>query len=238
KKHHPAYAPSPYLTFSVHLDGPRHIHDASVAQPGAFDLAVEAVRLARHRGFRVTINCTLYQGVTPPEIAEFFDFMMSLGVEAITVTPGFNYDRASSQESFLKRAAGKRVFREIFKLGRGRGWTFNHTNLYLDFLAGNRIYQCTPWGTPTRNIFGWQRPCYLLLDEGSAPSFKALMEETEWGNYGLGRNPKCANCMLHSGFEATAVGDMLAHPLGALRLAFHGIRTGGPMAPDPITCGE
>lgn len=197
-------------------------------------MAVEAIGLAHAQGFRVTINCTLYDGVTAEEVAQFFEFIMGLGVEGITVSPGFHYERAPHQGGFMKRTNSKRLFREIFKLSKGRKWKFNHTSLYLDFLAGNRIYQCTPWGNPTRNIFGWQRPCYLLVDEGYAPTFKALMEETDWVSYGLGRNCKCANCMLHSGFEATAVSDMLTHPLKALRVGLYGPRTNGPMAQDLV----
>lgn len=234
RKHMHAYTPSPYLTFSIHLDGSRKRHDASVSRPGAFDIAVDAIGLARAEGFRVTINCTLFEGVTAEEVAEFFEFIMGLGVEGITVSPGFHYERAPHQEAFLKRTASTRLFREIFHLAKGRRWKFNHTSLYLDFLAGNRTYKCTPWGNPTRNIFGWQRPCYLLTDEGYAPSFKALMEETDWERYGFGRNSKCANCMLHSGFEATAVDDTVTHPLRALRVALRGPRTNGPMAQDLV----
>jgi hopanoid biosynthesis associated radical SAM protein HpnH len=231
-KHMHAYSPSSYLTFSIHLDGNRERHDASVSHPGAFDAAVESIRLARTKGFRVTINCTLFEGVSAQEMAEFFDFIMGLGIEGITVAPGFSYERAPQQEAFLKRNASKRLFREIFNLGRKHRWKFNHTSLYLDFLAGNQTYQCTPWGNPTRNIFGWQKPCYLLEDEGYTPSYRSLIVETEWENYGLGRNPKCAQCMLHSGFEATAVNDTVAHPLRALRVALFGPQTNGPMVRD------
>jgi hopanoid biosynthesis associated radical SAM protein HpnH len=224
------YNPSKYLTFSIHLDGNRKRHDASVSRPGVFDVAVEAIRLARSQGFRVTINCTLYDGVTPGEVAAFFDFVTGLDIEGITVAPGFNYERAPDQDVFLKQNATEHVFREIFRIGKRRKWKFNHTGLYLDFLAGNRTYQCTPWGNPTRNVLGWQQPCYLLMDEGHAPSFKALMEETGWGKYGRGRHPKCVHCMMHSGFEPTAVNDMLDHPLKAMRVALCGPRPDGPMS--------
>ncbi|UCE83168.1 MAG: adenosyl-hopene transferase HpnH, partial [Deltaproteobacteria bacterium] len=196
KKHLNDYTVSPYLTFSVHLDGNRERHDAIVRRQGVFDVAVDAIRAARNKGFRVTINSTLYEGITAREAADFFDFAMNLGVEGITVAPGFSYERASQQEVFLQRTASKQLYRDIFKAGRGRRWKFNHTVLYLDFLAGNRTYQCTPWGNPTRNIFGWQRPCYLLDDERYASSFKELMENTDWERYGTGRNVKCAHCML------------------------------------------
>ena len=235
KKHIQDYNPSPYLTFSVHLDGMSERHEAIVCRRGVFDLAVEAIGEAIKRGFRVTINSTLYHGVTAREAAEFFDFAMGLGIEGITIAPGFSYERASHQEVFLHRTASKKLFRDIFEIAKNRKWKFNHTNLYLDFLAGNQFYQCTPWGNPTRNIFGWQRPCYLLEDGSYAPSFIELVEETEWDKYGVGRNSKCGQCMLHSGFEPSAVNDMIKHPLKALWLCLRGPRTYGPMAEDFAT---
>jgi len=225
------YETSPYFTFSVHLDGNRERHDFSVCREGVFDVAVEGIQYALAQGFRVTINCTLYEGVTAEEMAAFFEFISGLGVEGITLTSGFSYETVPCSEVFLKRTVGKQLFREIFELGKGRGWKFNHTSLYLDFLAGNQTYQCTPWGNPTYNIFGWQRPCYLL-NEGYAGTFRELMEETDWDAYGLGRNPKCANCMLHSGFEATAVIETFDNPLKALMVSLRGPRTNGPMARD------
>jgi len=235
-RHIEEYRPSPYLTLSIHLDGNRHHHDESVCQEGVFDKAVEAIALARARGFRVTINCTLFNGVDPDEVADFFDSAMALGIGGITVSPGYSYQHAPRQDVFLARNTSKQLFREIFKRGRGRArrrrWSFNHSSLFLDFLAGNQTYQCTPWSNPTYNIFGWQRPCYLLTDEGSAASYRSLMEETEWERYGVGRNPRCDNCMAHCGFEGTAVDDALAHPLKALKVTLRGPRLEGQMAPD------
>ena len=159
KKKLPFYKPSPYLTFSVHLDGNREQHDKSVSKEGAFDIAVDAIKTAERKGFRVTINCTLYDGVEPEKMANFFDFIMKLRVEGITISPGFHYENAIRHDLFLQKKKSKLLFRKILKLSKGRRWRFNHTHLYLDFLAGNRVYECTPWGNPTRNIFGWQRPC-------------------------------------------------------------------------------
>jgi hopanoid biosynthesis associated radical SAM protein HpnH len=245
-KHIDEYRPSPYLTFSIHLDGNRERHDESVCQEGVFDKAVAAIRLARSKGFRVTVNCTLFNGENPAEVAAFFDEAMTLGIEGITVSPGYSYHHAPRQDVFLGRSASKRLFREIFKRGPKSGdgesrrrWSFNHSSLFLDFLAGNQAYQCTPWSTPTYNIFGWQRPCYLLTDEGYAPSFRSLMEDTAWDKYGVGRNPACDNCMAHCGFEGTAVDDAFMHPLKALKVALRGPQLTGPMAPDlPIVYGE
>jgi hypothetical protein len=168
---------------------------------------------------------------------------MQQGIEGITVSPGYSYHHAPRQDVFLARNASKRLFREIFKRADRRGsqprWSFNHSSLFLDFLAGNQAYQCTPWSNPTYNLFGWQRPCYLLSDEGNAASYRGLMEETQWERYGVGRNPRCDNCMAHCGFEGTAVNDALAHPLKALRTAWRGPRVSGPMAPDlPVVYAE
>ena len=236
-RHIDEYRPSPYLTFSLHLDGNRERHDESVCQEGVFDKVIAAIRLARTRGFRVTINCTLFSNADPDETAEFFDSAMQQGIEGITVSPGYSYQHAPRQDVFLARNASKQLFRELFERGRRRGtrrrWSFNHSALFLDFLAGNQPYQCTPWSNPTYNIFGWQRPCYLLTDEGSAPSYRSLMEETDWERYGVGRNPRCDNCMAHCGFEGTAVADALAHPLKALTAMLRGPRLRGPLAPDP-----
>jgi len=240
-KHIDEYLPSRYLTFSIHLDGNRQRHDESVCQEGVFDKAVAAIRLARSKGFRVTVNCTLFSGADPDEVADFFDTAMSLGIAGITGSPGYSYQHAPRQDVFLGRSASKRLFREIFKRRRGRAarWSFNHSGLFLDFLAGNQTYQCTPWSNPTYNIFGWQRPCYLLSDEGYAPSYRSLLEDTRWDQYGVGRNPKCNNCMAHCGFEGTAVDDAFAHPIKALKAALRGPRVTGPMAPElPILYGE
>lgn len=230
------YQPSPYLTFSIHLDGNRERHDASVCREGVYDKVISVIEQALKRGFRVTVNCTLFQKETAEEVAEFFDTATKLGVEGINVSPGFSYEHAPRQDVFLQRSVSKRLFRSIFDLGKKRKtpWRFNHSSLYLDFLAGNQNYKCTPWGNPTRNLFGWQRPCYLLVDEGYASSFRELMEETNWDNYGVGNNPKCANCMAHCGFEPTAINDTFSHPLKALLVSMRGPRVEGPMAPDPL----
>jgi hopanoid biosynthesis associated radical SAM protein HpnH len=226
------YSPSPYLTFSIHLDGNRNRHDASVCRDGVYDKCVEVIRKARSRGFRVTVNCTLFQGESADEIAEFMDDMMDLGIEGVTISPGYNYERAPRQDVFLQRRDSKQLFRDFFKIGKDKKWRFNQSSLYLDFLAGNQTYECTPWGSPTRNVFGWQKPCYLLVGEGYAPTFKAMMEEVEWEKYGTGRNPKCANCMVHCGYEPSAVDDTFHSPLKALKVFLKGPRTEGPMAPE------
>jgi hopanoid biosynthesis associated radical SAM protein HpnH len=225
------FKPSPFFVWSVHLDGDREMHDKSVCEEGVYDRAVAAIKLARDRGFRVNINCTLFDGSDPMRVAKFFDDVMAMGVHGMTVSPGYAYERAPDQAHFLNRRKTKQLFRDIFRLGRGHKWSFSQSSLFLDFLAGNQSYHCTPWGNPTRNYFGWQRPCYLL-GEGYAKSFKELMAETDWDAYGTGNYEKCADCMVHSGYEATAVVDAVKRPLKALGVALAGIRTDGAMAEE------
>jgi len=198
------FQPSKYLTFSVHLDGQKEHHDFSVCREGGYDLAIEGIKEAVKRGFRVTTNTTLFDGADPKSVRLFFDEMMALGVEGMMLSPGYSYDKAPDQKHFLGRARTRRLFRAILA-NRQEGWQFNQSPLFLEFLMGKRDFKCTPWGMPTYSIFGWQKPCYLLQD-GYADTFAELMAETEWANYGTeSGNPKCANCMVHSGYEATAV---------------------------------
>jgi hopanoid biosynthesis associated radical SAM protein HpnH len=225
------FRPNPYFVWSVHLDGDQEMHDRSVCQDGVYDRAVEAIAAAKARGFRVNINCTLFDGAKPERVATFFDKVMASGVDGITVSPGYAYERAPDQAHFLNRRKTKELFRDVFRRGRGHKWSFSQSSLFLDFLAGNQNYRCTPWGNPTRNYFGWQRPCYLL-GEGYAKTFKALMEETDWDAYGTGNYEKCADCMVHSGYEATAVVDAVKHPLKALGVAVKGVTTEGEWAEE------
>jgi hopanoid biosynthesis associated radical SAM protein HpnH len=226
------FKPSPYFVWSVHLDGDKQMHDKSVCEEGVYDRAVKAIAAAKKRGFRVNINCTLFNDAKPEQVAAFFDRARSIGIDGITVSPGYAYERAPDQQHFLNRNKTKQLFRDIFARGRGgKNWSFSQSSMFLDFLAGNQSYHCTPWGNPTRTVFGWQRPCYLL-GEGYTKTFKELMETTDWDSYGTGNYEKCADCMVHSGFEATAVADIMRHPLRAWAVSMKGVRTTGPMAPD------
>lgn len=224
------FEPSPYLFFSVHLDGLKQHHDRSVCQEGVFDRAVAAIKAAKAKGFAVNVNATIFEGMPAKDIADFLDFCTDLGV-GVSISSGYAYERAPDQKSFLSRRRTKELFRSVFAMGKRKRWNFMHSDLYLDFLAGNQEFHCTPWGMPTRNIFGWQKPCYLL-GEGYAKSFKELMETTDWDSYGTGRYEKCANCMAHCGYEPTAANAVLAHPLHALKVAVIGVRTEGEMAPE------
>jgi len=232
KKKLALFRPSPYFVWSVHLDGDEEMHDRSVCETGVYDRAVAAIRDAKAKGFRVNINCTLFNDADPERVARFFDSVKAMGVDGITVSPGYAYERAPDQAHFLNRAKTKQLFRDIFRRGRGgKAWAFSQSGLFLDFLAGNQEYKCTPWGNPTRTVFGWQRPCYLL-GEGYTQTFRELMDETDWDLYGTGNYEKCADCMVHSGFEATAVQDAVRHPLKAFAVNRRGVTIDGDMAPE------
>jgi hopanoid biosynthesis associated radical SAM protein HpnH len=212
------FKPSKYLTFSVHMDGQRQHHDFSVCREGGYDQALEGIKEALKRGFRVTTNTTLFDGADPNSVREFFDEMMELGVEGMMLSPGYSYDKAPDQKHFLGRARTRKLFTAILS-NRKKTWQFNQSPLFLEFLMGKRNYACTPWGMPTYNIFGWQKPCYLLQD-GYAETFAELMESTAWAEYGTeSGNPKCANCMVHSGYEASAVNDTFSSLRGLLATA-------------------
>src|ERR1700720_621853 len=237
------FRPSKYLTFSVHMDGQREHHDFSVCLEGGYELAVEGIKEALKRGFRVTTNTTLFDGADANSVRAFFDEMMELGVEGMMLSPGYSYDKAPDQKHFLGRARTRRLFRAILS-NRKPDWRFNMSPLFLEFLMGKRDYSCTPWGMPTFNVFGWQKPCYLLQD-GYADTFDELIQETAWEQYGTeSGNPHCANCMVHSGYEASAVNDTFGSLSGFVATAkatlFHRYRDEGALRllDEPIEHGQ
>ncbi len=208
EKHLPRFTPSPYLTFSVHLDGLRERHDELVCREGTFDTAVSAIKATKDAGFRVTTNTTVFEGENPAELRKFFDFATTLGIDGMMVSPGYSYEKAPDQQHFLKRERTKELFRKVFS---GKKWDMNHSPFFLEFLQGKHEYQCTPWGNPNYSVLGWQKPCYLMAD-GYAQSYQELMDTTAWDKYGTGRDPRCADCMVHCGYEATAVVDAMRTP--------------------------
>jgi hopanoid biosynthesis associated radical SAM protein HpnH len=224
------FEPSPYLFFSVHVDGIKKHHDKSVCMEGGFERAISGVKAALAKGFAVNVNATIFDGHPAEDIAAFLDLTEQLGV-GVSISPGYAYERAPDQQHFLARQKTKELFRKVFALGKGRDWKLMHSGMFLDFLAGNQEAHCTPWGMPTRNIFGWQKPCYLL-GEGYVKTFRELMEDTDWDSYGTGAYEKCANCMAHCGYEPTAADMTIKHPLKALKIALFGVKTEGPMAPE------
>jgi hopanoid biosynthesis associated radical SAM protein HpnH len=229
------YKPHKNFAWDVHLDGDQDMHDRSVSQQGVYTRAVAAIKAAKARGFRVCINTTLFDGAQADRVANFLDEVNDIGVDGVMISPGYAYERAPDQAHFLNRRKAKELFRDIFRAGKSRvgarRWKFNQSALFLNFLAGNERYTCTPWGKPTRNVFGWQRPCYLL-GEGYAKTFGELMATTDWDKYGTGNYEKCADCMVHSGYESTAVVDAVRKPWKIALAALRGPRTEGPMAPE------
>ena len=219
------FEPSPYLFFSVHLDGIKKHHDKSVCMDGGYERAIAGIKAAQAKGFAVNVNATIFDGHPAEDIAEFLDLCEEMGV-AVTISPGYAYERAPDQQHFLARQKTKELFRKVFELGKGKNWKFMHSGMFLDFLAGNQEAHCTPWGMPTRNVFGWQKPCYLL-GEGYVKTFKELMETTDWDSYGTGAYEKCANCMAHCGYEPTAADLAFKNPLKALKIALFGVKTMG-----------
>lgn len=215
------FEPSEYLTFSVHLDGLKEEHDKCVDRDGVFDTAVKAIHAAKAKGFRVTTNTTIFEGADPKEVQEFFDFVTDeLGTDGMMISPGYSYEWAPDQDHFLKREQTRALFREILSplMTGKKKWNFNHNPLFLDFLVGEKDYECTPWGSPSYSVLGWQKPCYLL-NEGHYETFQELLDNTDWSKYGRASgNPKCADCMVHCGYEPTAAVDAL-RPQNMLRAA-------------------
>lgn len=219
REHLDEYTPSQYLTFSIHLDGPREEHDFAVCRSGVYDVAIEAIQAAIARGFRVTTNTTVYNTADPQGLRGMFDTLMELGVEGMMLSPGYQYEKAPMQELFLRREQTTTLFQRILGNGK-RGWRFNLSPLFLEFLRGRWDLECTPWGSPTYNLFGWQRPCYLL-QEGYCATFQELLDTTDWSQYGRSSgNPKCADCMMHCGYEPTAVAETFGSWRGFSRVVW------------------
>lgn len=204
-RHIAKFTPSPYFTWVVHIDGLRERHDASVSKQGVFDAAVAAVRDAKARGFTVATNTTFFNTDTPQTVIEVLDYLNdTLGVHHMMISPGYAYQKAPDQEHFLGVQETRELFAKAFGDGRRRRWRLNHSPLFLDFLEGKVDYECTAWGIPSYSLFGWQKPCYLMSD-GYVPTYRELVETTDWSAYGRGRDPRCANCMAHCGYEPSAV---------------------------------
>ncbi len=231
------FKPNPYFSWDLHLDGDKMMHDKAVSQDGVYDRVVAAIAKIKAAGFRASINCTLFDGADPDRVAAFFDDVMEMGIDGIMTSPGYAYERAPDQAHFLSRRKTKQLFRDILRHDprrrgdRKRGWRFTQSPLFMDFLAGNQPYHCTPWGKPTRNVFGWQRPCYLL-GEGYAKTYQELMDTTDWDKYGTGNYEKCADCMVHAGYEATAVVQAVKHPIQFMKVAMRGPNVSGPMVDE------
>ncbi|MFG2822996.1 adenosyl-hopene transferase HpnH [Kitasatospora sp. NPDC048365] len=220
------FTPSPYFTFAVHIDGLRERHDASVAKEGTFDEAVAAIKEAKRRGFRVTTNSTFFNTDTAQTVVEVLDYLNDeLKVDEMMISPAYAYEKAPDQDHFLGVEQTRELFRKAFAGGNRRRWRLNHSPLFLDFLEGKVDFECTAWGIPNYSLFGWQRPCYLMAD-GYVPTYRELIEKTDWSKYGRGRDPRCDNCMAHCGYEPTAVLATMGSLKESLRAARETVASG------------
>ncbi len=200
------FQPSVYFAWMIHLDGLKERHDASVCRDGVFDKAIAGIRLAKSRGFRVFTNTTFFDTDDAESIRDVLDYLNDeLQVDMMQISPAYAYQKAPDQEHFLGVKRTREIFRAAFAGGKRRRWRLNHSPLYLDFLEGKIDFECTPWGIPCYTVFGWQRPCYLMSDDGYAKTYAELLEQTDWSKYGRGKHPRCENCMAHCGYEPTAV---------------------------------
>ncbi|OEV03945.1 adenosyl-hopene transferase HpnH [Streptomyces oceani] len=218
------FTPSPFFAFAVHIDGLRERHDESVAKEGVFDEAVAAIKEAKRRGFRVTTNSTFFNTDTPQTVVEVLDYLNDdLQVHEMMISPAYAYEKAPDQDRFLGVEQTRELFRKAFEGGNRRRWRLNHSPLFLDFLEGRADFPCTAWAIPNYSVFGWQRPCYLMND-GYVPTYRELVEETDWSAYGRGRDSRCANCMAHCGYEPTAVLATMGSLRESLRAARETVR--------------
>ncbi len=231
EKHLHRFTPSKYLSFSIHLDGPQAEHDEAVCREGIYEVALNAIKAALKKGFRVTTNSTIFNTVDPARMRQFFDTMMDLGVEGMMISPGYPYEKAPGQEMFLHRKETTTLFQRLLGNGKRR-WKFNQSPLFSEFLQGHWDLECTPWGSPTYNLFGWQKPCYLM-QEGYCETFQELLDSTDWSRYGhKSGNPKCADCMMHCGYEPTAVAETFTSWKAFSRVARLTL-FGPPRRPEP-----
>jgi hopanoid biosynthesis associated radical SAM protein HpnH len=199
------FFPSPYFSWAIHVDGIGKRHDEAVDREGVFDKVVEAVKLAKSRGFRVTTNSTFFTHDTPDSVKRVLDFLNDeLQVDAMMISPAYAYEKAPDQDHFLGVRQARELFSQVFSNGNRKHWRLNHTPLFLDFLEGKADFDCTAWGIPCYSVLGWQKPCYLMGD-GYASSYQELIETTDWDRYGRGKDPRCDNCLAHCGYEPTAV---------------------------------
>jgi hopanoid biosynthesis associated radical SAM protein HpnH len=231
--------PSPYLAFVVHLDGLEKTHDIAVERKGVYKVAVQAIREFRAAGYRVCTNTTLFSGNQPEEYHRLFAMLNEMGVEGMMVAPGFQYREVAQHDIFMQRDEARSFFRRVFD-GCAEGVRFYNNPLYLDFLMGKKEYECTQWATPTYTPAGWRKPCYLLAD-GHAASFAELMETTDWKAYGFGRDPRCDTCMMHCGYEGSAIQEAMSSPRALVELAWRSFRPGiggAGKAPEPPAAVE
>jgi hopanoid biosynthesis associated radical SAM protein HpnH len=204
-KHIHKFKPSPYFSWVVHIDGLEKRHDEAVDKEGGFRGAVEAIKLAQSKGFKVNTNSTFFNNDSPQSVIDVLDYLNDdLKVDQMMISPAYAYEKAPDQDHFLGVTQTRELFKKAFDGGNRKRWRLNHSPLFLDFLEGKRDFQCTAWGIPSYSLFGWQRPCYLMND-GYVKTYRELIETTDWDKYGRGKDERCSNCMAHCGYEPSAV---------------------------------
>ena len=210
------FEPSPQLCFVVHLDGTREVHDRVAGQAGTFDTAIAAIREALRRGHRVCTNSTLFHGTDTDDVHQLFRQLSDMNVEGLMVSPGYAYEDVPDQQLFLQRQESIDVFRRV--LDPSKRFSFYNNPLYLDFLRGERQYDCAAWTTVTYTVLGWRLPCYAIADRHTE-HLNELYTDELWRTYGPGRDKRCANCMMHSSFEGASILHAMRHPRALARLA-------------------
>ena len=211
--------PSKYFCFVVHLDGMEEAHDKSVYRKGVFKMAIRGIETALAKGYRVTTNTTVFNGCDEDDLIEMFTLVTKMGVEGAMVSPGYQFKFVPNQELFVSRQAARKIFKNV--LDPKRKIRFYNNPLYLDFLRGDRDYSCTAWSNPTYTVMGWREPCYLLGDRHTQ-DVNDLFKDEVWDRYGVGTDPRCANCMMHCGFESASVFGALSSPRDAIRMIREG----------------
>lgn len=208
--------PSQWHYWNVHVDGLEFTHDLIVEREGVFKECVAAIKMAKILGYQIATNTTVYKETDVAELEEMFKFLSSLGVDGHTISPGYDYDAAKKDmvkrlgkdptDFFLTRTLTRQKFKDIQRWGEM--FTIFGTPGYLEFLAGKRELACSAWAVPTYNVRGWKAPCYVMTD-GHYPTYAEMLTKVDWNRFGVdekgcGRDPRCENCMMHSGFEPTA----------------------------------
>jgi hopanoid biosynthesis associated radical SAM protein HpnH len=202
---------SKYLCWVVHMDGMEEKHDESVARAGVFKRAVASIETALDQGYRVCTNTTVFRNSDAEDLWEMFRLVKALGVEGSMISPGYEFEDAPDQDLFLNRRESHAIFKKLLDPAKTTGMKFYNNPLYLNFLQGSREYQCTAWSNPTYTIMGWRKPCYPLADE-HVTKVDELYDEKLWERYGVGKDPRCANCMMHCGFESATIFQAVSTP--------------------------
>ena len=212
-----SFTKSEKLAFAIHLDGTEEVHDGFTNNPGTYKTAMSALKKAKNAGYRVTTNTTIFKGSDPDDLHELFSELTEIGIEGIMLAPGYSYEAVEDQDQFLGRKESIEVFQEILDPEKTKDFDFYNSPIFLDFLRGKTEYPCTAWAAPTYTVRGWRKPCYVIADE-HLDSVDELMEEELWNDYGVGNDPRCESCMVHSGFDTASMIESLRSPSGAIDL--------------------